>query len=146
VVVVDIQGRIGGSVSFKESLMKLWAVGCAVAVAGVFGGKAMGDTVTLNYVGQTPSLGSSNLWVDFNGSTPNVSDATTVGAFKWTVSAETGTTFTVGQTLYTFCIQASQGIASGTVYTTASLSGAPLGGSEAGAIDALAATQIQGLI
>jgi hypothetical protein len=73
-------------------------------------------------------------------------DATTVGAFKWTVPGDTGFTFAVNQTLYTFCIQQSQTIQSGTGYTVSTLTGAPSGGSDAGAIDAIAAAQIQGLI
>jgi hypothetical protein len=50
-----------------------------------------------------------------------------------------------GTPLYTFCIQAFQ--TTGSSYTVANLgNNAPLGGSDAGAIDALAAQQIQGLV
>lgn len=114
--------------------------------AAVLASPCVGETVTLQYTGHTPALGSSALRVDFHGNTPSYFDALSVGAFKWTVTAESGNTFSVGQSLYTFCIQESQSIHSSQTYTLGSLSGAPAGGSDAGVIDVLAAAQIQGLV
>ncbi len=126
--------------------MKSWVVGFSLLASVALVSSSFAASVTLDYVGHTPALSSSSLRVDFTGNTPTSGDATTVGAFKWTVNSQSGTTYTIGQTLYTFCIQASQSIQSGSTYTLGSLNGAPAGGSDEGAIDALAAAQIQGLV
>ena len=124
--------------------MKSWVVGLSLAMACAVGAQSVSAaSVTLNFVAE-PSPGlSSGLRVDFGGHTPDSNDALGVGAFKWTVASQSGSPFAVGSTLFTFCIQASQAISSAPTYTIGSLTNSPVGGTDAGAIDAVAQRRMQ---
>ncbi len=128
--------------------MKLWAVGFSALMAAAISSASFGESVTMS-LQSAPSPGLTGA---ISVTAKSGSSTTTIGsegAFKWSVGSDTGSTFQSdvihGTPLYTFCIQAFQ--TTGTSYTVANLgNNAPLGGTDGGAIDALAAQQIQGLV
>lgn len=71
-----------------------------------------------------------------------------VGQINWAVSASTSPLFTPGHSASTYCIQAMQDVYTGSSYTYNIVgldsTGLPLGGSDAGVLDSVAAHQIQG--
>ena len=72
-----------------------------------------------------------------------------VGQINWTVTASDTAQFTVGQQFGTYCIQGLQDVYTGGTYTYnivgLDATGLPMGGPDAGVLDSVAASQIQGL-
>lgn len=146
----NISAPVGSLAVRKEGdiKMKMWAVEISAGLVLAVASAGFGETVNMSLV-SSPSVGLSQsltITAKVGTSTAMLSSA---GAYKWNVTSDTGSTFSsniVNHTpLYTFCIQAFQ--TTGSSYNVAGLNTAtPLGGPDGGAIDALAAAQIQGLV
>jgi hypothetical protein len=139
--------------------MRSYIVGTLSALALLFTASAVNaDTVTLQsdyagFVGLKHNLTSfdgspeSTLVVSFDGS----GASSFIGAYNWTVQSASNpdNPFSAGQSIYTYCIEKSQDFNVFDTYTftvNPAITGSPLNGPDQGAINSLAALQLQGLI
>ena len=126
--------------------MSVLAMGFAVMAASA----ARASSVSLSLpsdINQAVNPGvNGGLNVTFNGNTYN---GAYVGQINWTVTGSDTPAYTVGQQLSTYCIQGLQDVYTGGTYTynivSLNSTGLPLGGSDAGVLDSVAAMQIQGM-
>jgi hypothetical protein len=132
--------------------MKIRKVGIsamALVAAVAMASAAEASSVTLSLPGDInqavdPGV-KGGLNVNFMGSTYN---GAYVGQINWTVTSSTDPMFTANQKLGTYCIQGLQDVYTGSSYTynVVGLTSVnlPLGGGDAGVLDSVAASQIQG--
>ncbi len=129
--------------------MKSWFVGISAVVAAALCSASYGETVNMS-LASSPSVGLSRSLTITAKVGSSTSVMTSAGAYKWNVTGDSGgSTFSNNLVnsvpLYTFCIQAFQTTGQSTYNVTGLGGNVPVGGRDAGAIDALAAAQIQGL-